>query len=386
MSDLNMDQLSAEVGELRDTNNQLRLAKAELESWKRKVEKADDVKAMLVLEKLEEDDKKKNIQQEMMACSQRREERQKDLTDKMNKVKGDVQQQDERKQKLLAQLKKLQDELQARKVQSSKLKQKFKICTQIPDTEVNFQKQHREESEVYDDVAAGVFTIIKRVDVPLKGGQALITFEEEKVASQVLKLNKCSMSYENSTVEVTPVKVIMDPSVKFEVHLDVSRRAVKVSNVPPSMAEERVRDRLHISFSKPSRGGAEVETVEYDMNTGTGRIAFLQPGAAERLALKGKHQVDLDPDEVSVQVGPEFSYKLRRFQTFCGTAKRTVLLDNIQVAQNVEDEEDVQDHLEIYFQKPSNRGGEIESIKYLSKGKALRAFFCEDSVQTDAAL
>lgn len=63
-------------------------------------------------------------------------------------------------------------------------------------------------------------------------------------------------------------------------------------------------------------------------------------------------------------------------QTFCGTTTRTVLLDDII---DVEDEEDLQDHLEIHFQKPSNNGGEIECIRYISKGKALRAFFCEDT-------
>lgn len=64
------------------------------------------------------------------------------------------------------------------------------------------------------------------------------------------------------------------------------------------------------------------------------------------------------------------------FQTFCGRPKRTILLDDIQ---DMVDEEDLQDHLEIHFQKPSNSGGEIESIKYLSKGNALQAFFCEDT-------
>ncbi len=53
----------------------------------------------------------------------------------------------------------------------------------------------------------------------------------------------------------------------------------------------------------------------------------------------------------------------------------------------MEDEEDLQDHLEIHFQKPSNYGGEIESIKYTSKGKALQAFFlCEDAVKMDGWL
>lgn len=67
------------------------------------------------------------------------------------------------------------------------------------------------------------------------------------------------------------------------------------------------------------------------------------------------------------------------FQTFCGTPKRTILLHDIA---DVEDEEDLQDHLEIHFQKPSNYGGEIESIKY-SRGKALQAFFCEDKMEID---
>lgn len=63
------------------------------------------------------------------------------------------------------------------------------------------------------------------------------------------------------------------------------------------------------------------------------------------------------------------------FQTFCGILKRTILLDDIK---DIEDEEDLQDHLEIHFQKPSNYGGEIDSIKYVSKGNVLQAFFSED--------
>ncbi len=42
------------------------------------------------------------------------------------------------------------------------------------------------------------------------------------------------------------------------------------------------------------------------------------------------------------------------------------------------DEEDLQDHLEIHFQKPSNYGGEVENIKYVPDGAQLTAFFSED--------
>lgn len=71
------------------------------------------------------------------------------------------------------------------------------------------------------------------------------------------------------------------------------------------------------------------------------------------------------------------------FQTFCGCPKRTILLDDIQ---DMVDEEDLQDHLEIHFQKPSNSGGEIESIKYIAKPKVLQAFFCESTEEKDDSL
>lgn len=43
-----------------------------------------------------------------------------------------------------------------------------------------------------------------------------------------------------------------------------------------------------------------------------------------------------------------------------------------------EDEESVQDMIEIHFQKPSNGGGEIEEIKYISRGAAY-VYFEEDT-------
>lgn len=64
-----------------------------------------------------------------------------------------------------------------------------------------------------------------------------------------------------------------------------------------------------------------------------------------------------------------------------GVPKRTVLLRGIQ---DVSDEEDMQDHLEIHFQKPSNYGGEVESIKYVPHGKKVRAFFNEDCAEVEA--
>ncbi|XP_035030744.1 N-myc-interactor [Hippoglossus stenolepis] len=365
-----------------EEENQFEEAKKELETWKTKVERADDVKSRLIMEKLEEDEAKKIAKEEMKALANERAECEEDFSQRMCAVKEEILKVSKRKQDLLDKLKRFQAELQNKRAESTKLKQKFKIYAQIPDTEVRFSAQEKEESDDGSQPIRGVFIISQRSTVPLQGGQALITFEEEKVASQILKMPKCSVSYEGKSLNVKPKRITMDPAVKFEVHLDVSRKELKVSSIPPSMPEERMKDRLEISFSRPSRGGGEVEGVEYDKNTGTGLITFLHPGVAEVLALRGKYLVDLD-SEVNVQVGPVYKQELRKFQTFCGSPKRTILLNDIKDITDIMDEDEVQDIIELHFQKTSNRGGEIESIKYVSREKALQAFFCEDAEKRD---
>ncbi|XP_070831389.1 N-myc-interactor isoform X1 [Chaetodon trifascialis] len=343
----------------------------DLETWKTKVEKADDLKARLILEKLEEDDAKTKAQREMLASIEKQEECQKEFTQSITVIQDKILKLNKNRQDLLKKLKRYQAELEAKRTESTKLKLKFKINVQIPDTEVKFRSQNKNEKVDDSQPIRGVFAISQRPTVPLQGGQALITFEEERVASQILKVAKCSVSCDTISLDVKPKTITMDSAVKFEVHLHVSRKRLKVSDIPSSMPYERMRDQLEMSFSRPSRGGGEVESVEYDQDTGTGQITFLHPGVAESLALRRRYCVDLY-SEVNVQVGPIYKYQLNKFQTFCGSPKRTILLDDID---DMEDEEDLQDHLEIHFQKPSNYGGEIESIKYISRGKALQAFF-----------
>ncbi|XP_070771343.1 N-myc-interactor [Enoplosus armatus] len=373
MADNNHPTNNTVGGGLEEEGSQFEEAKKELEMWKTKVEKADDKKARLMLEKLQEDEAKTKAQQEMCACVAKQEAYQKEFTQSMNAVQDEMLKLGKRTQDLLDKLRRCHDELEAKRAETTKLKQKFKIYAQIPDTEVNFgDKEGREDDS---QPISGVFAISQRPAVLLQGGQALITFEEPKAVSRILRKDKCSVSCDGSSLDVKPKRIIMDPTVKFEVHLQMSRKELKVTNIPPSMSEERMKDRLEMSFSRPSRGGGEVESVEYDKNTGTGQITFVHPGVAESLALRGRYRVDLD-SEVNVQVEPVYKYQLCKFQTFCGSPKRTILLDGIN---DVMDEEDLQDYLEIHFQKPNSGGGEIDSTKYISKGKAVRAFFlCED--------
>lgn len=186
------------------------------------------------------------------------------------------------------------------------------------------------------------------------------------------------MSCEEQTLDVKPRRIILDPAVKFEIHIDVSKTRIGIRHIPAVLSEERLKDRLELSFSRPSRGGGEVKTVEYDTTSGTGQITFCNSGVAESLALRGRYSVDLD-SEVDVLVEPTSTCALRKFQTFCGTPKRTILLDVIKYVELEEDvEEDLAEYLEIHFQKSCNNGGEIDIVKHISGTNTLQAFFCEE--------
>ncbi|KAL6485163.1 hypothetical protein MHYP_G00072080 [Metynnis hypsauchen] len=358
----------------------------ELEKWKKKVQAADDEKSRLLLEKLDTEDKKKKAQQETTELMKEAEQLTADYNKTFQAIQDEMIHLHNAKQDLLKKLQHYKEQLKTKKTETDSLQQRFKIKAQIPKKKMKFTHVDEEaagESENGENMVPNtraVFTITQRPSVLLKGGQALITFEEEKVADQILRLAKCSVTCDRSKIDVKPHSLSLDPSVKFEVHITVSKKTIKFSNAPPIMPEERMRDRLELSFSKPSRGGGEVESVEYDSKTGTGRITFLNTGVAENLVLKQKFYVSIGHG-MEVNVAPLFEFQLKKFQTFSGVPKRTVLLKGIQ---DVTDEEDLQDHLEIHFQKPSNYGGEVESIKYVSAGNELTAFFVEDSAEVEA--
>ncbi|XP_036397288.1 N-myc-interactor-like [Megalops cyprinoides] len=355
-------------------------AREELEKWKRKVENAETEKSRLILDKLEMEETKKQAQKETMDLLAQQQKNAEAASRMRRGLEDDILELEKCNQTLKEKLKEYEGMLKNKQAERDALQQKFKIHADIPEKKVIFTEALKEgEEEDCKDIVS-VFTIIQRPSFNLKGGHALITFEEEKVAEKILKLTKCSVICDNTKMDVKPYCLALDPSVKFEVHMNVSKRKIRFSNTTPYLPEERMRDRLEISFSKPSQGGGEVEKVAYNKDTGAGEITFLNTGVAERLTLRKKYCIDASR-EADVNIFPYFEYQLRKFQTFCGASRRSVLLGGIQ---DTGEEEDMQDQLEIHFQKPSNHGGEVESIRYLSKGRSAVAYFSEDAAEAEA--
>uniref|UniRef100_A0A674NBI0 N-myc-interactor-like n=1 Tax=Takifugu rubripes TaxID=31033 RepID=A0A674NBI0_TAKRU len=284
---------------------------------------------------------------------------------------------------LLEKLESYEAELQRRRAESARLREKYKVrikenYIKVPQVDINYEEPGSQER---GDLIQGWFTISQKPSMCIKGGQVLITFDEEKGNQSIIIkiLLKFHVPCECGTLTAKPQKINL-PVVAYEVYTHTYSRDLQLSNVISSMEDERIKDRLTISFSRPSKGGGEVENVVYDRNTGNGLITFLHPGVALSLAQAGIFQVDLEAEKM-VEVAPAFQYRLQRFQTFCGFPRRTVLMSGIK---DLDEEDILKESLEVFFQKPSNSGGEIAHIRYISKKKSLHAFFsCDDLADAD---
>lgn len=58
---------------------------------------------------------------------------------------------------------------------------------------------------------------------------------------------------------------------------------INVTDIPDELPESQMRDKLELSFSKSRNGGGEVEYVEYDRQTRSALIAFVESGGIPAL-------------------------------------------------------------------------------------------------------
>uniref|UniRef100_A0A8C3JLR1 N-myc and STAT interactor n=1 Tax=Calidris pygmaea TaxID=425635 RepID=A0A8C3JLR1_9CHAR len=184
---------------------------------------------------------------------------------------------------------------------------------------------------------------------------------------QLIKMGKHTVNLDSKTADVSVMPFTLEMGIKFELHVTISGTKINVSEVPElPIPEDWMRDKLELNFYKPEQGGGgEVEDVSYDRQSRTAIITFLRPGANGFVSCT-KYPFFANGRCYRLPVFLNTNVHLEKFQLYCGVSKKTILLKGIQETED--DEESVQDMIEIHFQKPSNCGGEIENIKYVSKG------------------
>uniref|UniRef100_A0A8C4QVQ7 NID domain-containing protein n=1 Tax=Eptatretus burgeri TaxID=7764 RepID=A0A8C4QVQ7_EPTBU len=144
----------------------------------------------------------------------------------------------------------------------------------------------------------------------------------------------------------------------------VSKTKILVWDIPNCFSPEQMEDKLELSFCKPSNGGGEVIGVEYTPETSSAVLTFKDEGELPLSPL-------YDSNCKFAQLKPITLKIAHQVNTYSAMSQRTVLLKDIA---EVIAPEDLQDRLEIFFQKESNGGGEVQNIVYkCSLGNSLES-------------
>ncbi|XP_054418361.1 N-myc-interactor [Pteronotus mesoamericanus] len=256
---------------------------------------------------------------------------------------------------LKTEIQKLKDELQET-IGNSQIKE------DIPETKMKFTSLENPENESQFLNISCSFQVSSPIPYELHKGEALITFEEEEVAQNVIRMGKHHVQIKDIDVKVMAKPVPLKPGVRFQIHVEVSKVKISVTDIPGALPENQMRDKLELSFCKSRYGGGEVECVEYNKQAGSAVITFVESGVADKILKNKDYPLYINQDCHRVAVSPYMETHLKKFQVFSGISKRTVLLTGMEDLDMM-DEENVEDLVGIHFQREKNGGGEVDTIK-----------------------
>nr|XP_033800837.1 N-myc-interactor [Geotrypetes seraphini] len=354
--------------------------KLELEHLQEKCRRADNEKTDLLLRKLDADDLKREALENVTRLMSKEKENNNEKNKLKECFKRKLDEVNRKNAELKKEIKKLGDKLEEKYSVNEEMSKELKFVKELPEKKVKFTKveivkKEDTENEAFYNTDCQ-FLVNAKIPFVLQGDQALVTFEEEGVAKNILKKQKHTLNVDSNRIELKAVPVTLSAGLKFEIHTKISQKKITVSHLPVDIPEESLRDKLELYFYKSKVGGGEVDDVTYNKQTHSAVITFLETGVADRVASCTVFPFRTSTGCCEVKVSRCLETNLHRFQTYSGISRRTILLTDIRADQD--DEESIQDMIEIHFQKPSNGGGEVESIRYLSVGCKL-AYFEEDN-------
>ncbi|XP_030066366.1 N-myc-interactor isoform X2 [Microcaecilia unicolor] len=364
--------------QIKHSSTSMEKLKMELAHWQ--CRRAEDEKTNLLLRKLDADDLKKEAVEKVTRLMSKEKEKDNEKVKLKECYERKIDEINRKNAEIKKEIQKLGNELEAKYSAYEEMSQELKFEKELPEKEVKFT--HLEiikEEDTENNAAFNIdcrFLVTAKIPFTLHGGQALVTFEEEEVAKNILKKQRHTINVDSDRVDLKAVPVTLSPGLKFEIHAKISQKKINVSHLPGDIPEESLRDKLELYFYKSKVGGGEVDDVKYDKQTRSAVITFLETGAADRLAKCTAYPFYTSTGCCEVKVSRCLETNLQRLQTYSGISRRTILLTDIRAGPD--DEESIQDMIEIHFQKPSNGGGEVERIRYLSKGRKV-AYFEEDS-------
>ncbi|XP_062968808.1 interferon-induced 35 kDa protein isoform X1 [Cynocephalus volans] len=248
---------------------------------------------------------------------------------------------------------------------------KDKVSFSGPEVPLVFRGHTQQGREVPKSLVSNL-----RICCPLPGGSALVTFDDPKVAEQVLqqKEHKIDMEECRLRVQVQPLELPMVTTI--QVASQMSGQRVLVSGFPAGLrlSEEELLDKLEIFFGKAKNGGGDVEIRE--LLQGSVMLGFATDKVAQNLCQIGEFRVPLGGQQVPLRVSPYMSGDIQKAEISFQLVPSSVLVLNIP---DILDGPELHDILEIHFQKPTRGGGEVAALTVVPPGQQGLAVFTSES-------
>ncbi|XP_069763413.1 interferon-induced 35 kDa protein [Narcine bancroftii] len=255
----------------------------------------------------------------------------------------------------------------------AKMEWQLKISSCMPEKRWVFTGQ-----EIKDNEQEVKFDVKPKIQYPIKGGCALITFDDVKVAGKILEMENHKIEIGECSINIKARPMQLPTVEEIEIQTQVSKHCVLISEIPKFLPTMQLLDKLELHFSKPRNNGGEVDKIEMLEDSGNVVITFVEEGISEKLTNKGFHQVSFRGIDktATLKVSPFINGEIERIKVGEIISKKSVLLTGIP---DILDEENFKDYLQIHFQKASNGGGEVDAIIYIPEGKSAITCFEEDN-------
>ncbi|XP_070813106.1 N-myc-interactor isoform X1 [Pituophis catenifer annectens] len=343
----------------------------ELEKWKEKLKNLEKQKTEILLSKLALDEERK-MKQKVLADLRVHNAEQ--ATERMRIQKNQEERHsliNEQNNKLIKEIEVLKMNLAAEKVKSSEFTRSFSLQQSLLKKKMKFM--HLEDAKDEDDCTnmSCCFHLATKIPLTVNRGEALIQFEEESVAQHLIRKHNHIINLENKEIALKACPAVLATGTTFKIQVKLSQREIYVSNIPNiNIPEEWMREKLELLFYKAKLG--EIQKILYNPFLQEAKVIFCQPIALNKIIRHGQYCINVFGKTHFLTVSPLKKCDVENVQMFSGISKKAVLLTGISAEQK--DEENVEDMIEIHFQKPSNGGGEVDRVTYIHEGTKIAYF------------
>ncbi|GCC29690.1 hypothetical protein chiPu_0008132 [Chiloscyllium punctatum] len=169
----------------------------------------------------------------------------------------------------------MKDELMRLEEERSELEKQLKVSFSMPEKQWCFNGKIEKDGN-----PAVEFDLKPCIHYPIKGGSAVITFEDETVTNNILEMEEHVIELGDCQFKIKAQPLKLPMLKEIEIQTQVCKRRILVSDIPKFPSPDQLLDKLELYFSKQRNGGGEVENTVLLEDSGNVIVTFVAEGKA----------------------------------------------------------------------------------------------------------